>query len=391
MTEHASQPETAGEAAHGRDSAHSYDSVRSRDSTHLPAAAPAPAPRFEAFTLPPKPIDEAARRALLAEIPPVARELADAAVSITFLAGAGTRWRASLAEAKRRFEKARTGLSEAAGFSEDKPRGLFPVPDFLHGRNGTGRVAMAAYAFDAVRRIPWHIVVVRGWEKEIDEFALAPAGISPSTRVFFTQRGGPRGEVYGHGDAALQCEELWRNSHYVVTNFGGDANSALTVELALRAFAQFDTHGIEIGAIIPVARVDAPSYPVYLSEEGLPIGFWHHKLTGEAPRGRPAPLTNVGIRVYRADWLSHALREMEHKYRVLDGRGAFLWNIPGNDPAKHECALDNVDNYLANQGLVRVMSISLPRELTPLKELGEYREFVRATREVQTELSAVRL
>ena len=256
---------------------------------------------------------------------------------------------------------------------------------------------MAAYAFDAVRRIERHIFVVRGWEKEIDEFALAPVGISPSARTFFTQRGGVDGQVYGHGDATLQCEKLWENSRFVVTNFAGDANSALTVELALRAFARFDALGIDIGAIIPVARVEAPSYPVYLNNEGLPIGFWHNKLAGEAPRGRSAPLTNVGIRVYRADWLARALHEMEGKYRVADGRGmlnrreAPLWNIPGNDPAKHECALDNVDNYLAGQGLARVMPISLSRELTPLKELGEYRGFVRAVREVQAEISAARL
>jgi len=349
------------------------------------------APRFEVLSLPEAPIDEAARRALLAELPPLPGDGAHAAVSITFLAGAGTRWRASLAEAKRRFSEPGAGRSEAAEFPDDAPRGLFPVPDYTRGRDGARRVAMAAYAFDAVRRIERHIVVVRGWEKEIDELALAPSGISRDARAFFTQRGGPEGQVYGHGDATLQCEELWKNSRYVVTNFAGDANSALTVELALRAFARFDARGIELGAIIPIARVDAPSYPVYLSDEGLPIGFWHNKLAGEAPRGRPAPFTNVGIRVYRADWLARALHEMEAKYRASDGRGAYIWDIPGNDPAKHECALDNVDNHLAGQGLARVMPISLPRELTPLKELGEYRGFVSAAREVQAELSAARL
>ncbi len=269
------------------------------------------------------------------------------------------------------------------------------------------REKVYAYAFDAVRRIERHIVVVRGWEKEIDEFALAPAGIATATREFFTQRGGPDGQVYGHGDAALQCEELWENARYVVTNFAGDANSAITVELALRAFAQFDARGIEIGAIIPVAYVDAPSYPVYLNREGFPIGFWHSKLAGQVPTGRPAPLTNVGIRVYRGDIFARALHEMETKYRSRvaqdspskDSEGlvsssagtALLWNIPGNDPTKHECALDNVDNYLAAQGLVRVMPISLPRELAPMKALSEYNDFVRATREVQAELSAARL
>lgn len=346
-----------------------------------------PAPRFEVASLPEGAVDESARRALLAELLPLSEQATRDTVSITFLAGAGTRWKTSLAEAKK--NPAAEATAAAVAFPGDEPRGLFPVPDFLRGADGSGRVAMAAYAFDAVRRIPKHVVVVRGWESEIDELALVPAGISSAERMFFTQRSGPDGQVYGHGDATLQCEELWRDSRYVVTNFAGDANSALTVELALRAFARFDVLGLEIGAIIPVAQVDSPSYPVYLDRNGLPAGFSHEKLAGARPNAAPTQLTNVGVRVYRAVWLQRALHEMQEKYRAPGENGAFLWNIPGNDPLKHECALDNVDNLLAGKGLARVMPISLPRELTPLKALGEYAGFVRAVREVQAELSAV--
>jgi len=336
-------------------------------------------PRFEAIELSDVPPTEATRKRLLDELPKLSREIASNTISITFLAGAGTRWKASLIKAKEN--------PDAANFPLEMPRGLFPVPDFLEGKKGARRVAMAAYAFDAVRRAERHIIVVRGWEREIDAQAVIPAKIPLARRVFFTQRAGADGQVHGHGDAALQCAALWEHSRYVITNFAGDTNSALTAELVLRAFSKFDELGIEIGAIIPVAHTESPSYPVYLDKNGFPVGFWHEKLAGSKPAAIPTSLTNVGIRVYRADWLKRALRELQQQY--YDAASGGFWNIPGNDPSKHECALDNVDNFLAGKGLARVMPISLPRELTPLKALSEYEVFVRAIREVQAELNAV--
>jgi len=344
-------------------------------------------PRFEILPLPDGRADESLRRELLATLPPLSDKDAAGTVSVTFLAGAGTRWKTSLLDARRGPDAWPAG-HVAEAFPLEAPRGLFPVPDYIDGGRGESQVAMAAYAFDAVRDIETHIVVVRGWEDEIDAQALSPVGIPPRRRIFFTQRTNSSGEVSGHGDAALQCMELWRDARYVVTNFAGDANSWLTVELALRAFARFDARGIEIGVLIPVAYTGKPSYPVFLNEDGLPAGFWHEKLAGSEPKAAPTSLTNVGIRVYRSAWLQSALSELEEKY-YLPGMGAG-WHIPGNDPAKHECALDNVDNLLAEKGLARVMATSLPRELTPLKSLGEYPAFVRAVREVQQEISAVR-
>lgn len=348
-----------------------------------------PQPRFEILPLPEVPADEPLRRSLLAALPPLSGRDEAGAISITFLAGAGTRWKTSLLEAKRAPGAWPAG-DVAEAFPLEAPRGLFPVPDFIHGEQGEGRIAMAAYAFDAVRGIGRHIVVIRGWEDEIDAQGLKPAGILPERRIFFTQETGPDGQVSGHGDATLQCMGLWQNAHYVVTNFAGDANSWLTVELAMRAFAQFDARGMEIGVLIPVAHTEKPSYPVYLDETGLPAGFWHEKLAGSRPKAAPTSLTNVGIRVYRADWLKRALLGLRAKYYVSGPDREAGWHIPGNDPAKHECALDNVDNLLAGKGLARVMPTSLPRELTPLKALGEYPAFVRAVKEVQQEINAAR-
>lgn len=348
-------------------------------------------PLFEAFSMPEGPVDEAMRRALFArlfaQMPRSA--FAGRALSITFLAGAGTRWKASLLKAKENPGAWPAG-DTAAFFPLDAPRGLFPVPDFIHGEKGEGCIAMAAYAVEAVREIEEHILVVRGWEREIEAQVLNPLEMPRSRIVFFTQKEGSDGQVSGHGDAALQCMSLWQNARYVVTNFAGDANSPLTVELALRAFAAFDAKGIEIGAIIPVAMTEKPAYPVFLDENGLPAGFWHEKLAGSKPNAVPTNLTNVGIRVYRADWLRKALLMLKERY-YTGGQGPDAgWHIPGNDPAKHECALDNVDNLLAEMHLARVMRIALPRELTPLKSLGEYPAFVQAVKEVQREWRTVR-
>jgi len=359
-----------------------------------------PQPRFEILSLPAEPADEPLRRSLLAALPPLSEEAVVRSVSISFLAGAGTRWRASLLEAKRAPKAWPAGMAwpasnVAQAFPLEMPRGLFPVPDFIHSAQGKGRIAMAAYAFDAVRDTGRHIVVVRGWEAEIDAQVLGPVGIPLEKRIFFTQKPGADGQVSGHGDAAMQCMGLWQDARYVVTNFAGDANSWITVELALRAFAQFDARGIEIGVLIPVAHTERPSYPVYLDQNGLPIGFRHEKLAASSSKAAPTTyastaFTNVGIRVYRSDWLRSALLELREKYYYGDPGAELGWHIPGNDPVKHECALDNVDNLLAEKRLARVMPISLPRELTPLKALGEYPAFVRAVQEVQQEIRAVR-
>ncbi len=349
------------------------------------------APLFEAFSMPESPVDESMRRALFVQLTAqlLRSAFAGRALSITFLAGAGTRWKASLLKARENPGAWPAG-DVAVSFPLDAPRGLFPVPDFIHGEKGEGRIAMAAYAVEAVRAIKEHILVVRGWEREIEAQVLNPLEMPRSRIAFFTQKEGPNGQVSGHGDAALQCMSLWQNARYVVTNFAGDANSPLTVELALRAFAAFDAKGIEIGVIIPVAMTEKPAYPVFLEENGLPAGFWHEKLAGSKPNAAPTSLTNVGIRVYRADWLRRALLLLKERYYV-EGQGPDAgWHIPGNDPSKRECALDNVDNLLAEMRLARVMPVSLPRELTPLKSLGEYPAFVQAVKEVQREWREIR-
>lgn len=383
-----------------------------------------PMPRFEVFPMAPGPVDESLRRLIYFET----LQFGDSSLwnetsAITLLAGAGTRWSASLEKARLMLKEGSwIGGEEApdpaliASFPSDAPRGLFPVPDYIRNMDDTGAAAagpdgaqasthapcnipMAAYAVDAVRKAGRHILVVRGWEEAIENQILKPLDLGPALRTdrapassnrhhrerFFTQKTGPDGKVHGHGDAVLQCRSLWRDARYVITNFGGDANSPLTVILAVHAMAAFDARGIEVGVVIPAARTEHPAYPVSLDEDGLPAGFWHEKLAGSHAGTIPTDLTNVGIRVYRADWLDRALSLLHERY-FMEGIG---WSIPGNDPSAHECALDNVDSLLAEMKVARVMPLALPRELTPLKSLDQYGAFVRAVRAVRLEWKSV--
>lgn len=362
-------------------------------------------PLVEILDLPLSHPTAALRRDLLTRLP---LPSPDSVATVTFLAGAGTRWKASL-ENILHVQPHDAALARLAStFPSDAPRGLFPVPDFITGKGSVSvdsaydnsqaavtdgstspshTIAMAAYAVDAVKGLGHMTLVIRGWQDAIIKEVLEPLGIALERVRFCTQRPGPGGAVLGHGDAALQCRSFWEDSTLVVTNFGGDANSPLTVRIALGAMRAFEEKGIEIGALIPVAWMDAPGYPVYLDERGIPTGFWHAKLAGSPPPGAPSNFTNVGIRIYRSEWLARALDTLHDRYWDHDSG----WNIPSNDPSKHECALDNVDALLASWGKVRVLPVAMPAELTPLKALTEYDGFLNAVREVRREWEAVRM
>jgi hypothetical protein len=308
-----------------------------------------------------------------------AAALAPRTACMTLLAGSGSRWATSLAAAAAR--------GEASGPEADpaRPRGLYPVRDFLRGG---ARIPIAAYALAAVDGIGCHLIVVRGWEAEIDAEILAPLGITE--RRYFTQDA-PHGKPLGHGDAAWQCRELWRGADYVVTNFGGDANSRRTILSSLLVLDALRAMGEDVGLIVPAAPFDSPAYPIGLDAEGLPRSFGHAKLQGSFPVGGPvgAPggsppgkgYANVGVRVYSAPALLEQVQSFRERCWV-EGEG---YAIPGNDPAGHEFALDNVDAELARQGRARMLAIARPEELTPAKSLGEIPAFEAAARSVVVE------
>lgn len=311
---------------------------------------------------------------------------------LTLLAGAGTRWVKSLAAAKQKLigEVAGDDSRLIAEFPLDAPRGLFPVRNFIAAEPLI--IPMAAYALDALSGLGQQIIVVRGWESEIRSGILAPLGIEESNVVFCTQKEGPSGKVLGHGDAARQSKELWKQSRYTVINFGGDANSPFTALASLLTLAERNAAGEDVGLLLPVAKILNPVYPVVLDSAGLPRAFGHNKLgggaaTGQAENGQilvPSTgfaYTNVGIRAYRTEALLAAIEEIEDLY----WREGIGYSIPGNDPEAHEFALDNVDALLASRGKARILAIAQPEELTPAKSFDEIGNFEAATEKVRVE------
>jgi hypothetical protein len=321
----------------------------------------------------------------------VSPELRAATACLTLLAGAGTRWVRTLSAAKSRvgssprdeFERA------VAAFPLEAPRGLFPVRNFIE--RGGPRVPLAAYAIDAFRRLGRQVIVVRGWEAEIRAEVLGALGMAPGDARFCMQREGPSGKVLGHGDAARQARPLWEGSRYVMTNFGGDANSPLTAALALQALAALDAAGEDVALVIPVASILNSAYPIRLDGEGFPRAFGHDKLggagssaAGTGVSGDGYAYTNVGIRVYRTADLAAAIEEVEEKY--WDPKIGY--SIPGNDPGGREFALDNIDALLAERGKARILAVANPEELTPAKSFDEIEHFEEATEKVRAEWDA---
>lgn len=290
-------------------------------------------------------------------------------VCLTLLAGSGSRWVRSLRDAR-----------PSTGFPEDAPRGLFPVRNFL----GDGResVPVASYSIDALRGLGRHLVVVRGWDAEIEREILLPLGLSRDEFSFFTQAAGASGKPLGHGDAAFQCRELWLGARYVIANFGGDANSPLTVMESLIALDELARRGEDADFLLPVARVDEAAYPVTMDDRGLPRKFGHDKLGGTAGTGpRTGGYVNVGIRLYRAPALARAMDVIRERWWSPEGG----YRIPGNDPEGGEFALDNADALFASEGRARVLATARPEELTPLKSLDALPAFENSVRLVRAE------
>jgi hypothetical protein len=312
--------------------------------------------------------DLAAGRRAFASVAEYAGDLARRTVCLTLLAGSGSRWVKSLAAAEAR--------GEGRGFDPAKPRGLYPVRDFIAGGRS---VPIAAYALAAVDGLGRHLIVVRGWEDEIDAEVLSPLGIAPDARDFFTQAA-PYGKPLGHGDAAWQCRELFRRADYVVANFGGDANSRRTILASLLALDALRAAGKDVSLLMPAAPLDSPAYPIGLDAEGLPRSFGHAKLQGRAQAEGPG-FTNVGVRVYSGPALLAKVESFRDRYWI-EGSG---YAIPGNDPEGREFALDNVDAELAAEGRARILAIARPEELTPAKCVEDIPAFERAARSVISE------
>ncbi len=324
----------------------------------------------------------------------VSETLRERTCCLTLLAGAGTRWKKTLAAAKGGVGAGSGGLDKetleaAKGFPLDWPRGLFPVRDYIF--NEGDRIPLAAYALDAFKRVGEPCVVIRGWEEEVREQILLPLGIDPEKVIFQGQALGPAGKPLGHGDAVFQAKECWKNYKYLAVNFAGDANSPLTALLGLRCFESLDRQGVSLDLLLPAAPVKNPAYPITLDEEGIPRQLGHDKLKGRAsglgdapaapPARRQMGYTNVGIRIYRTGALLEAMEEI----RALYWKEGWGYAIPGNDPEGREFALDNVEELMARRGRARILAVAKPEELTPAKSFDEVNNFEKAVRVVRAE------
>ena len=317
----------------------------------------------------------------------LARDLAPRTCCLTMLAGSGSRWVASLEAAR--------AAGRAAGADPAAPRGLFPVRNAMPF--GPDPAPIASYALAAVRDLGRHVIVVRGWEREIEDRILGPFGFEPGSYSFATQAA-PGGKPRGHGDAAFQTIGLWSGYDYVTVNFGGDASSPLTALAAVAAMAALER---ELGdrapaLLLPAALVGSPAYPILLGSGGLPSGFGHAKLSGAAAiagaanAGEPG-YTNVGLRVYRAGALREAIELIRERYWSEGGGYAIPGNAPSSDGFGGEFALDNVDALLAAEGRARILPIARPEELSPVKSLDDLPRFERDVGAVCEDWSALGL
>lgn len=297
--------------------------------------------------------------------------LARRTTCITMLAGSGSRWVASIEEAKAAGRD--TGADPAA------PRGLFGVINRMGF--GPDPLPIAGYALAAVRDLGQHVIVVCGWEHEIEGRILAPLSYPQGSWAFATQDA-PGGKPRGHGDAAYQTMPLWADSDFVLVNFGGDASSPLTALSALAVMAVLSGSSSDASPgpdlLMPAALVDNPAYPITLDELGLPRQFGHAKLHGDAAVTARSGYTNVGVRVYRASALREALETIRSRWWTKEGGYHIPGNAPAdNDPAGGEFALDNVDALLAGDGRARVLPVARPQELSPVKRLADLERFNR--------------
>lgn len=312
-----------------------------------------------------------------------AMRLAKKTVTVTMLAGASSRWVESIQrlEAIRQIDT-KSKHAEYKNLDAGAPRGLYPVRNYMGF--GQDPIAIAAYALAAVKDLGRHIIVVRGWKKEIEQSVILPAAYEKGSWSFVNQDA-PGGKPRGHGAGIFKALPLLAKSDYVIVNFGGDAANPLTALAGLSVLDCFNSINSDslIGLILPVCLSDKRLYSITLDEDGLPLAFGHNKL-GTAPGNaqadyKPGPeartYSNVGLRIYKTKWLIEAILEIRSKYWSKDGG----YNIPGNAKANDayggEFALDNVDTLLAEQGRARVLHVARAEELSPVKCIEDISAF----------------
>ncbi|GAB6089100.1 hypothetical protein [Spirochaeta dissipatitropha] len=282
---------------------------------------------------------------------------------LTLLAGSGSRWVKSIEAAE--------NDEDAVNFDVSKPRGLFPVRNLLPETIcNKKKLPVAAYSLYAVQGLGSHLIMTSGYEQEIEAEILEPLGFDSDSYQFQRQElflGSP----LGHGAAALQAADFWKDYDYVICNFGGDANNRNTISDSLLLLAALDSTGNNTGLLLPAAMVQKPAYTIETNDQGLPLAFHHAKLTGKTTSEEKG-WSNVGVRLYRSRDLLESLYQLHEAYWSDDSGYA----VPGNQG--NELALDNVDAVLAAQHKARLFTIAEAGEITPAKTLDAIPAFLSA-------------
>lgn len=273
------------------------------------------------------------------------RELCEVTGTVTFLAGAGSRWVKSVEEAQLR------GL--ALDIDPGKPRCMAPVMDLLDPQN---KIPIGTYNLRAMEGLGKHYIVYSSDLPELQ--AIARTSLSSGT-VFLEQSWRGFDSPLGHGDAMMQLldSSSWDPSlKFVITNFGGDVNSRETIFTSLLVLAALQKLGEDVHpwGLLPTVFLNDAAYPVILNDEGFPVGFGHNKLTTDTTSR--AAQCNIGVRLYTTESLRSVVDEFQTMFDASAG-----YKIPGNKG--NEFALDNVDMHLADNRRLRTLNIATPHEI----------------------------
>lgn len=275
---------------------------------------------------------------------------------VTIVGGAATRWDKSF------DDPVGASIASNYGIQRGKSRFLAPVPNLLpKSISQSELIPILTYNLYGIRdtlldekgqQLAKHVLIYSKDEEVPDIRAITDAmGISQTMLRKQVVHPG-KSKPSGHADALAQHIDEITTTRFVLTQFGCDVSSPITIILSLLCLYVEEKLGESVGLILPTAGMDTPKYPVFIDNYGLPRQFGHEKLLGSdslhldsqtlVPGG-----SNIGVRAYTSTSLREALDNLEETFGQSD-----------------EFALDHVDQYLANKGIVRQLCIALPEEIS---------------------------
>lgn len=274
-------------------------------------------------------------------------------------AGCNTCWQQSIADPNNQW------LVSEFQIDHKRPQGLTEVPNYLPGIDGE-KIPLAAYNVFSVQRIVENeaglVVIHRGQKKTIERKILRPLGLE--SKAFFAEQNiDPKtAKSLSYADALRQAVtdrevgKLIRKSKYVITCFAGPPNRRRTVEESLLAMYVADKFRLDVSVLLPTTVLpDGDRYPIYLDDQGYPVGNKHLKLSGQAIETAGNP-NNIGFRVYKTEDLIKCLEEID---KLRKNGQTYSQIFPGLE----EFGLDNIDSYFMGKRRAMILNVADPREI----------------------------